>query len=376
MTVRGRACILASVAISLAGALWTAPAAAQFTGFAVDRFEPAERGSAFFAGDTLDLRGDLRWSVGATLDYGYKPLLVYDFNGDEAGAIVRHQLFTHLGGTLVLADRVRIGLNVPVALYQDGDLSFVGDDAYKPADKPAFGDIRVTGDVRLFGVYGDPLTIALRGRAWLPSGQRSEFTSDGSTRFGFDLLASGDEGMFTYAGRIGVTIRTRDDDYADSPLGSEMTALAAAGLRILDDHLVVGPELYASTVMKAGFASTTTPIEWLLGAHAIIGDLRFGAGIGGGLTHGYGSPLLRTLLSVEYAPTYVPEHTSVLLPGPAPTPAPPPVPPSPSKPPVDTDGDGIPDTEDACPDTPGEPSTTIGANGCPPPLEDPAAPPP
>ena len=36
-------------------------------------------------------------------------------------------------------------------------------------------------------------------------------------------------------------------------------------------------------------------------------------------------------------------------------------------PPKDTDGDGIPDKDDACPETPGEPNDDPGKNGCPPP---------
>ena len=36
-------------------------------------------------------------------------------------------------------------------------------------------------------------------------------------------------------------------------------------------------------------------------------------------------------------------------------------------PPKDTDGDGIPDKDDACPETPGEPNNDPEKNGCPPP---------
>ena len=87
------------------------------TGFAINRFEPAERGSQFFVNDTRDFRGDLRPALGATLDYGYKPLVVYDRAGNERSALVRHQLFTHVGGALVLGERVRFRLNLPIAVY-------------------------------------------------------------------------------------------------------------------------------------------------------------------------------------------------------------------------------------------------------------------
>src|SRR6202030_955559 len=52
-------------------------------------------------------------------------------------------------------------------------------------------------------------------------------------------------------------------------------------------------------------------------------------------------------------------------PPPAPPPPPPP-PPPPAGPPPDRDHDGIPDTEDACPDVPGVHTDDPKTNGCPP----------
>jgi outer membrane protein OmpA-like peptidoglycan-associated protein len=74
-----------------------------------------------------------------------------------------------------------------------------------------------------------------------------------------------------------------------------------------------------------------------------------------------GTPALRGLLSVAYAPAPAP-------PPPPPPPAPPP-PPKPRKP-ADRDHDGIPDKNDACPDEPGVASDDPAKNGCPPPPPD------
>ena len=57
-------------------------AGAQQAGFAINRFEPSERGSEWFAQDTLDFRGHLRPFLGVVGDYGHKPLVAYDNNGD------------------------------------------------------------------------------------------------------------------------------------------------------------------------------------------------------------------------------------------------------------------------------------------------------
>jgi outer membrane protein OmpA-like peptidoglycan-associated protein len=361
-------------AASLAG---SGDALAQRSGFAVDRFEPSERGSQFFAVDTLDLRGGARPALGAVLDYGYKPLVAYDPNGDEKAAIVRHQLFTHLGGSLVLADSLRLALNVPVALYQDGEPAVVNGDAFKPADKPAIGDVRVAADLRLVGRTTDPFTLALGVRAWLPTGQRSQFTGDGSARVAPQVLAAGDLGLLTYGARLAVVYRARDDDYAGSSLGSELLGAAGVGIRAAQRRLVVGPELFASSVMSgdAFFKTRGTPAEWLFGLHYdVTRDLRFGAGVGGGLTRGYGAPELRTLASLEWAPAYesdqdgdgivdeedaCPTVRGLRDPDPKKNGCPP-------EPPADRDQDGIPDALDACPDVPGVSDPDPKKNGCPP----------
>ena len=48
-------------------------------GFAVDRFDPSERGSEWFILDSLDLRGHKRITAGGVVGaWSYKPLVAYD----------------------------------------------------------------------------------------------------------------------------------------------------------------------------------------------------------------------------------------------------------------------------------------------------------
>src|SRR5678810_1416914 len=77
-------------------------------GFDVNRLDPSERGSDWFANESLDLRGHVRPAVGLLGDYGYKPLVVYNADGSERAAIVKHQLYAHLGAGLILFDRLRL----------------------------------------------------------------------------------------------------------------------------------------------------------------------------------------------------------------------------------------------------------------------------
>ena len=331
-------------------------ASAQSTGFAVDRFDPAERGSEWFAGDTLDLRGHVRPAVGIVGSWSEDPLLVYNANGGKRGALVSRQVVTHLGGSLVLWHRLRGGLNIPIALAQDGDRPTTAGVRAK-APSTAFGDIRVAVDVRLIGEHGDPFTGALGAALYIPTGSADNYTSDGSARFAPRASIAGDISMFTYSARLAFEYRGLTDRLAGVKRGSELAFTAAAGVRSADQQLVLGPELFTTTVTNPGsfFEKTSTPVEGLLGAHyTAVHDLRFGAGLGTGLTRGWGAPAFRALLSAEWAPDY---HK--------PEPPPPVVQPPPPPPPSDRDGDGIFDPDDACPDVAGIRTDDPKTNGCP-----------
>lgn len=323
-------------------------ASAQVTGFAINRYEPSERGSQFFVVDNLDLRGHGRPALGAVFDYGYKPLVVYDLDGHERSAIVRHQTFMHLGTSMVLWDRLRLAVNAPFALYQDGDPSSANGVSFTPPDQPAVGDVRLAADVRLVGQKTDPFTLALGVRAWLPTGSRTQFTGDGRFRIGPQALVAGDLGIFTYGARLGAVYRDpKTDSFAGSSIDSEIVGAVGFGLKTTDNRFVIGPEFFASsnTASDAFLKTRGTPVEWLVGAHwDAAPGFRIGAGGGGGLTRGYGSPVVRGLLSLEWAPEY-------------------------EKP--DRDGDGIPDDVDACPSVAGVPDADPEKNGCPPPVAPP-----
>jgi outer membrane protein OmpA-like peptidoglycan-associated protein len=345
MTVSARhARSVAASAIAIAVALLAAsPALAQSrTGFAVNRFEPAERGGEWFVVDALDLRGRARPALGVTFDYAYKPLAAYDAAGVERLALVRHQLFVHAGGSVVLGDRVRLGANLPLAVYQDGEDVFTAGVAWTGATAPALGDLRLAADVRAVGQHGAPFTLAVGLRGWLPTGLRSQFTSDGSARVAPQVLLAGQLGPLAWAARAAVVVRARDDSYAGSALGSELSGAAGLGLRL--GGLLVGPEAFASTGLTskdAFFGAHGTPAEALLGArYELPRGLRLSAGGGTGLTRGYGAPAFRALASIEWWVPIAP-------------------------PPPDRDRDGVVDDRDACPDTPGVPSGEPDLDGCP-----------
>jgi hypothetical protein len=141
-------------------------------GFAVDRFEPSDRGSDWFVLESVDWSGDLRPSAGLVADYASRPLVIYNDDGTRRSAIVADQLFTHAGAALAVADRFRFGVSLPVALGQGGTLGSVGAMSFPPPDSTALGDLRLSGAVRFFGGPRAPVALGAQLFVFLPTGKR------------------------------------------------------------------------------------------------------------------------------------------------------------------------------------------------------------
>lgn len=356
--------LLAAASAVSALTVTTAPRVAQAQtsspqGFAVNHFDPSERGSEWFALDSLDLRGNLRPALGIVGEWAYRPLILTDGNGNLIKSIVRDQAFLHVGGNVVLFDRLRVGADVPVMVYADGHTAVAGGTTYNaPVHSAGIGDVRLSADVRLFGTHGDVITGAIGAQLELPTGAQDSYAGDGSVRVLPHALVAGDVGLFTYAAKAGVTIRGLDESYDNGQVGTELDLGGAAGLRLADRKLVAGPEVFMRSVFTSGafFSKKATPVEGLLGAHYTIGnDWRAGAGVSTGFTEGYGTPVFRGIVSLEWTPGMKSDE---------PPPSPPPE--VAVAPPADRDHDGIVDAEDACPDVAGVKSDDPKTNGCPP----------
>jgi outer membrane protein OmpA-like peptidoglycan-associated protein len=324
---------------------------AQERGYSIDHFDLSERGSEWFATDSLDLRGHARPALGIVGEWAFRPLVVYDENGDFVSAIVRNQFVLHPGASLVLWERLRLAIDLPIQAYADGFAVRIGDTRFDPpADTASMGDLRLGAALRLFGTYGDVITGALGVQVSLPTGSRESYAGDGDVRVAPHFMLAGDIAWFVYAAKLGVTLRTESQAFGTSHVGHYAYFAASAGVRLAQGKLVIGPEYFARSVLvhEQFFKKRATPMELMLGLHWLVGEaVRLGAGFGLGLDEAYGTPQRRGLLSMEWTPGVVRAE-------------PPPAP-------ADRDADGILDSDDACPDVAGLPNPERAKNGCPPP---------
>jgi OOP family OmpA-OmpF porin len=320
-------------------------------GFAIDTFDPAARGGDWFVLDSLDFRDDGRGALGVVGEYAAKPLVVKNGDGSDRAAIVAHQFVVHPGASLIILDRLRLSGDLPVVMDSQGTTTTLGGATYYAPNKPSVGDASFAGDLRVFGRYGEVATGAVGLEAIAPTGSRDLYSGDGKTRLVPRLELAGITKYVEWAARGGVLFRTEDDPIAGHKRGDAVVFGASVGYRGLHGKLVVGPEVYGSTSFTFASAANT-PIEALASVHYLLApEWRVGFGIGPGFGSGLGVPLVRSVLSIEFAsaphPAEPTRHVSQYL-GPR-----------------DKDQDGIPDTLDACPDIPGPPSDDAATNGCP-----------
>ena len=282
----------------------------QAQGFAVERLYTSAPGGGWFVMDSLDLQGGLGGALSLTSGYERDALRITQ--GSQQLSVVSTRAFLDLG-TAVTYDRWRFYVNLTLPLYTGGHSGTVGDYSYTApsvdlATHPdSLSDARLGVDVRLWGGPQSCFRLGASAQLIIPSGFRSDYDTDATYRAMFRVLVAGDEGLFTYAGQLGVHLRPLDDyPTPQSPQGSELLFGAAAGARLATGSMafVVGPEFYGATAFRSFFGSTSTAFEGLLtlrleGTANDGPQLRFKLGAGGGIHPQFGAPEWRVVFAIE-----------------------------------------------------------------------------
>lgn len=337
--------------LALAAAVAQAPSLRAEDGISLDRFSPSLPGDRFFGVEGGDPGGHLLPRAMILGEYGFRPLSWYDANDEKIDDYIKHQLVVHLAAGVTLWDRLLVAANMPLTLVMSGKSS---DGLGGAPSGPSAGDLRLSVRARLLGEAKSIASLSLGGHVWVPTGDTGKFTSTGRVHGMPVLVLAGENDMLAYAVNAGVNLQKSVDFQSVANAGTEMVFGGAIGFLLADRKVQIGPEIYGTTLMTGSekFKKATTSIEGIVGLRARLDDFVIGAGAGPGFSRGVGTPAVRALLSVAYAP------------GPVPPPPPPP-PPVKKKKPADRDHDGIYDKDDACPDEPGVPSEDPTKNGCP-----------
>ncbi len=324
-------------------------AAAQTSGLALNRFDPAPAGDRMFGVPSPYAAGDLTPHLMVLLDYAHNPLVISTYpGGGQLGAVVKNQLYLNLDAGLSLWSRLFVDLDLPFAAYQNGDNPAAFGQVFSSPTGAQLGDLRIGARVRIWGEYHDPFQIAVGGYVWAPTGARGSFVSTGEAR-GLPMVIAGGRWneRIVWSAAVGPEIQG-NITYGGVAQGTMFKWGAGAGVLLLDNrHLQLGAEVEGD-VTPRDVDKHNTNAELLLDArYRVIDDLELALGVGPGLTSGIGTPAVRAIFSLAYTPEWK----------------------------QDRDHDGIADDVDACPDVKGVHSDDRTRNGCPPAAEVPVEPP-
>jgi OOP family OmpA-OmpF porin len=339
--------------------LLAASASAQEGGFALNQLQPSPAGDTFhavpspYAAGHVELRGYLMF------DYAHRPIR----RASDDVAIVSAQGFMRADLSFALWDRLLISADMPVSMVQSGEAADTAGIQYIEADAPQAGDLRLGLRGRLWGDDASAFQIGLGGYFFAPTGKQEQYAGDGASRGSFHLPLGGRIGSselaFVYSVAGGIELRASDSPHA-------ITYGVGAAVALADDMVQLGPELYGVTPLGGEVTLAATPLtktdagtnlELLVGGKLrFLDGLTLGVGAGPGLLSAIGTPTIRALASLGWAP--VPEAPAGADDA------------DDASKQVDRDGDGTPDELDACPEEPGEPNADKSKDGCPPPDRD------
>ncbi len=338
--------------------------------FGSETFRPSPHADSFFSVESGAIAPSLDVRASLFLNYAYRPLVLYQANGLRLSSPLEHRLDAQITGAITLFDRLSIGLLVPVGLYQTDDpaRAQVG---IKPPDHTVFGDFRLEPKIGILNQAHHFIDLALLLDVTFPSSSRHSFAGDSSVSFGGELDVSHRFGPFRLAANFGYQWRNQQQ-YFDLTIGQELYYRFGAGFDLARLANKVAPiefigEIFGQTYAPKAFSGVAeNPIEWLLGLrYSPLPWFALQAGAGRAILSGYGAPDFRAFFGATFVPLSKKETLETPPPALPPTPPPPPAsqPVTPPPPPaiVDSDGDGVPDDIDKCPNKPGP----AASNGCP-----------
>lgn len=333
-------CLLVAVAFSC-------PAEAQvpLAEFNVMRYSPAAGPGNYFQVEGAQTPGHLTGSAGLVIDYAHLPLVLYDAScgGDGScelsgtrGELVQYVAAAHVMGSFQLFNHLQISAVVPLALTSGAPfvhggrmIDLPGGDAFTLADP------RLSVKGRFFTDAQSGLSVAASAFVTFPTGQAiapGRYVGDELPTAGGSAIVELVKSGVHVAANVGGTWR-EERAFFSSAIGPQLTYAFALGYDVTPLIGVFGELVGAST-----FTNQVDEhwLEWRVGGRMRVDDLELHLAGGTGLITGVGTPLFRVLGGGAWSPVR-----------------------------ADSDGDGIDDRLDACPNEPEDMDGWEDEDGCP-----------
>ncbi|WNG14531.1 Ig-like domain-containing protein [Cystobacter fuscus] len=327
----------------------------------VQRYKPGPGATDILGVHGSRVDNHLGWHLGASVNYASNPLGFYNPATDRfVYELVAHQATLDVMGSLSLWNRFELGVVLPIT-YQasESEAGFTPSFAQGVAGA-GLGDVRLVPKLNL--VSSENFGLGLVVPVLLPSAGGEAFRGGAGVSARPQLVVEwGRDRGARLVANLGANIQ-REEQLRNLRTGTEL--MYALGAQIpFSEKLALRANLAGSYGLNyTGFGAL--PLEVLAAL-----QYRFSPGLsahlggGPGLTRGYGTPAFRVFAGIDW---HQPGERASTAPKAAPTEeATPAAPAAPAAAPVDTDGDGIPDTADKCPTKAEDKDGFEDQDGCP-----------
>ncbi|MFH1810099.1 MAG: OmpA family protein [Pseudomonadota bacterium] len=309
----------------------SAPARAQ-TAVDMQSFKPSPFGNDLLTTESGEGMPQWSWNVGLWPHYQHNPL-VYRYAGQRTVRRVAlgNQVMADLVGGFSFFEWLNLGVALPTVLYQDGEGLYGG----QPPAVAGLGDLRLVPRFQLLNLNQGMFALSLLPVLTVPTGQFFDpWMGDRNFNFYPTLAASTRWKWFTVAGNA--YYRLREDGTVDRVKAEHELGFRLGGsVFVWPEHLAVVGEAYGATPAWHPFQSgKVNKLDLVAGLRYFTPfGLDVTLGGGGNPTRGFGTPDFRVFAAAVFT----------------------------GKPEADSDGDGLDDAEDGCPDKAGP----LENKGCP-----------
>ena len=298
-------------------------------------------GSLYLEPSSTPAAGD--WNVGAWLSYANRGVWLEDASGSRVAVPLENQLSLDYVAAVGVLDRLALSLTLPTVLYQNGDdVSAQLGDGRLPQTAlgdAAFGLKATLVPTSSLGGFG----LAALARVTAPTGDSRAFVSDGAVTGELRLLAELKLIALTVQATGGAKVRGEQRTYVGEDFGHELPWGVALGLRPQalgidkDGRWTWTAEARGQIAMSPELGSApASPALAGLSARYALGDVSLIGGAELPLNQAVGSPRVRGVLGVSWAPRF-----------------------------YDEDGDGVADERDECPELAEDKDGFDDRDGCP-----------
>ncbi len=328
------------------------------TDFSVERFQLSSDRLGILDVEGAQVAPHLTLDLGFWAGYANDPLTVFqEQNGDRSrvASLVHHRIGGSLLATLALWDRLAVGIQLPVVMYQNDSISD-GVMTESSLSSASVGDLSVIPRVQFLRQAKHGFDLGVRVALTFPTGSSSPYSGDTSVLAEPALLVGRRFGQLRTLLNVGYSAR-KQQQTVDLEIDDEVF------VRLAGAH-PLGP-----VNVEAAFR-TSTGADDLFGSfnrnhNEVVGgvSLPFGTGmigfaaVGVGLSEAFGTPDWRALVGLRLGQD-LNKKKEAFLPLVA------------QEQPLDSDGDGIMDADDQCVDQPEDHDNFQSEDGCPDPDND------